>query len=87
MRMVLVCLALVGCASTSDVVSVGSDTYMVSAHGVMGYSSGPEQKAKAYRSAEDFCKARGKVSQPVSESETPSGFGRVASGEVKFRCV
>ena len=83
----LALVALAGCASTSDVVSVGSETYMVSAHGVMGHSSGPEQKAKAFKSAEAFCKEKGKGFQTVSEAETPSGFGRIASGEVRFKCV
>jgi len=27
------------------------------------------------------------VSGPVSSNETPSGFGKIASGEVEFRCA
>jgi hypothetical protein len=88
--MKIVALALVvvaGCASTSDVVPTGDGAYMVSAHGVMGYSSGGEQKAKAFKSAEAFCKEKGKSLQTIAEADTPGGFGRVASGEVRFRCV
>lgn len=81
------CALIVGCASTSDVVSTGRDTYMVSAHGVMGYSSGPEQKAKAFREADAYCGKLGKSFQTVNAKDTPSGFGQVASGEVEFRCI
>lgn len=75
------------CASVSDVVPTGPDTYMVSAHGVMGYWSGGEQKAKAFERANAFCAAKGKTMQAVNVADTPSGFGRIASGDVEFRCL
>lgn len=80
-------LALVGCAGVTGVVPTGPDTYIVAAHGVMGWSSGGAQKAKAYQDADEYCKRLGKVMLQVRASEEPGGFGKIASGEVEFRCL
>jgi hypothetical protein len=81
-------LALSGCAGTThQVVPTGHDTYMVASHGTMGYSSAGAQKAKAYEYANDFCKEKGKEVETVSDQETDSGFGKIASAEIEFRCV
>ena len=71
----------------SDVVPTGKDTYIVAAQGVMGYSSEGDQKVKALQAANKYCDARGKIMQPVNSDGTPSGFGRIASSQVEFRCV
>jgi hypothetical protein len=60
---------------------------MVASHGTMGWSSGPAQQAKAFEEADDCCKGMGKQMQPIDSSETEGGFGKIASGEVYFRCV
>lgn len=78
---------LAGCAGVTHVVSTGPDTYMVASHGTMGWSSGPAQKAKAFEEANDYCKKLGKQMEPISTSEQAGGFGKIASGEVDFRCV
>jgi len=80
-------LVLSACAGVTDVVKTGSDTYMVASHGTMGWSSGPAQKAKAFQSAEAYCASNGKRLEPISSNETPGGFGKIASGEVHFKCV
>ena len=49
---------------------LGHDTYMVASHGTMGYSSAGAQKAKAYEYANDFCKAKDREVQTVSDRET-----------------
>ena len=84
---VVVALLLAGCAGVTGVVSTGPDTYMVASHGVMGWSSGGAQKAKAFQKADAFCKSLGKQLQPIDTSETPGGFGMIAAGEVHFRCL
>jgi hypothetical protein len=83
----LIAALLTGCAGVTHVVSTGPDTYMVATHGTMGWSSGPAQKAKAFDEANDYCKKLGKEMRPINSSETESGFGKIASGEVDFRCV
>ena len=76
-----------GCAGVTNVVSTGPDTYMVASHGVMSFSFGPAQKAKAFQEADKFCRTHGRQMQPINSSETPGGFGKIASGEVEFRCI
>jgi hypothetical protein len=76
-----------GCAGITDVVPTGQDTYIVASHGVMGWSSGGAQKAKAFQQANDYCKTLGKQMHSINTNETPSGFGKIAAGEVEFRCV
>jgi hypothetical protein len=69
------------------VVPTGHDRYMVANHGTMGWSSGGAQKAKAFQEANAFCKSKGKEVETVNEHETDSGFGRIASADIEFRCV
>jgi hypothetical protein len=77
-----------GCAGTTDrVVPTGHDTYMVANHGTMGWSSAGAQKAKAYEMANAFCNSKGKEVETVSEHETDSGFGKIASADLEFRCM
>lgn len=83
----LVPIFLSGCAGVTDVVKTGSDTFMVASHGTMGWSSGPAQKAKAFQSAQTYCENIGKELETISSDEKPSGFGKIASGEVHFKCI
>jgi hypothetical protein len=78
---------IAGCAGVTDVVSTGPDTYIVASHSTMGWSSGGAQKAKAFQEANDYCKNLGKQMQPISSNETAGGFGKIADGEVEFRCI
>lgn len=87
MKQLLALVLLAGCAGATHVVSTGPGTYMVASHGAMGWSSGPAQKAKAFEEADAYCKSRGLVFQAIRSSDTPSGFGKVAAGEVEFRCL
>jgi hypothetical protein len=77
---------LLACASVTDPVATGPDTFMVSARGVMGNSSAGQEKVKAYQQANAFCESRGHQMTPVNVTETAGGFGRIASGDVEFRC-
>jgi hypothetical protein len=77
-----------GCAGTTNqVVPTGHDTYMVANHGTMGWSSAGAQKAKALETANAFCESKGKEVEPINEHETDSGFGRIASADLEFRCA
>jgi hypothetical protein len=60
---------------------------MVANHGVMGHSSAGAQKAQAFQQATDYCKKTGKALEPVNTAESPSGFGKIASAELEFKCV
>jgi hypothetical protein len=79
---------LAGCAGVTDVVSTGSDTYMVASHGIMGWSSGPAQKAQAFTQANDYCQKMGKTLQVINARDSGNGgFGVISSGEVSFKCL
>ena len=78
---------LLGCASVTDVVSTGPETYMVAAEGVLGNSSSGKQAFKAQQQAAAFCKAKGMQVETISSLEVPGGFGKVASATVSFKCV
>jgi hypothetical protein len=45
------------------------------------------QKAKAFETANAFCTTKGREVEAVSEHETDSGFGKIASADLEFRCV
>jgi hypothetical protein len=83
----MMALLVAGCAGVTHVVPAGGDTYMIANHGVMGWSSGSAQKAKALEEADAYCVAKGKKMLPVDSSEEPGGFGKIASAEVHFKCV
>ena len=65
MKRVISSLGLIGlisgCATTSDIVPYGKDTYMLSAGDIWGgYSSGTLQ-VKAAQRANEYCQSMGKV--------------------------
>ncbi len=81
-------VALAGCAGTThQAVPSGHGTFMVASHGTMGWSSAGAQKAKALEDANAYCGKLGKEVEIVNDRETDSGFGRIASAEIEFRCV
>ncbi len=87
--MIVLCVAASGCAgTTAQVVRTGHDTFLIADHGTMGWSSAGAQKAKAYQQANDFCKSKGGAEvEALSEHTTDSGFGKIASADIEFRCV
>lgn len=86
MALIAACIAA-GCASVSDVVSTGADTYMVTAHGIDGNGSGAAQKAIAMQSAGAHCKMQTAQLVVTASSMVEPAFGRAPSAEVDFRCV
>jgi hypothetical protein len=60
---------------------------MIAAHGTMGWSSGPVQKAKVFEEAATYCKQSG-MELTISATETGAGvYGKLSSGEVHLRWV
>jgi hypothetical protein len=87
-RLFALCLAsLCSCAGSTDVVRGAGDSFIVANHGVMGWSSGPAQKAKAIDRARAYCEERGARLEVVTARDEPGGFGRIAAAEVEFRCM
>lgn len=76
---------LAGCGTTSKVLTLGPDTYRVSAskHNLSG--GAPEAEANALKSAESFCTSRGKQ---LLVSNMSSGFDRpFYTYTATFRCL
>lgn len=79
-------LFVAGCVS-SGVIPRGRDTYMISKSGT-AVGSGSSIKADLYREADAWCRARGLVMVPLSESSVDGIAGtRRASAEIVFRAV
>lgn len=85
-RMLPAVALVAGCASVSDVVPSGPDTFMVAAHGIAGNGSGAAQKAIAMQTAGNYCLARAKQMQVLRVESVEPFFGRAPSAEINFRC-
>jgi hypothetical protein len=85
--LVLITMSIFTGCSVTPIMATGPGTYMVGAHGVQGWSSGPTQEARALKEATAFCQGRNKQLLVIRSTDTPSGFGKAASAEVHFRCI
>ena len=77
-----------GCSTSSGVVSVGQDTYMVArTHKGTGGSAAPV-KADALKEADDYCKKHGKVMKLIKTVQKDmKPFQSDAAAEVYFKCL
>lgn len=87
LRFLFLALLLTGCASSSGVVSIGSDTYAIVKAGRSGFTSAGALKGDAYKEAEEFARSKGKQLEVVAVNEIPAGFARLPQVEVRFRLV
>jgi hypothetical protein len=72
-------------ASVSEVMTIGTDTYQITAQANSGWSTKGAQKTKAYEKAHQFCAARGKEMQTIAVRTSSKGVPAYA--ELEFRCV
>jgi hypothetical protein len=81
-------LILTACASSSGVVPIGKDTYMIS-RTQKGFSgSSGKVKAEAFKEANQFCESQGKKLQIVSTSQKDMVlFTSDPSAEIQFMCL
>lgn len=78
---------LAGCASTTGVVSMGSDTYMIAREDNGPAASLGRIKAAAFKEAGSFCVGQGKTMQVVKENDTPRSFGQLPQTTLQSTCV
>ncbi|ADL56031.1 SHOCT domain-containing protein [Gallionella capsiferriformans] len=79
---------LTGCATTTGVVPIGEDTYMLSkSDNSRPFISGSEVKAAVMKDANKYCSDINKKFQVVNTHENSQSFGVVASAEVQFMCL
>lgn len=82
-----VLLVLAACGTTG-VVKLEPGRYMVSVKNAkIGFVSAAEEKANAYKQANQFCAEQRKEVETISLETTPSGLARQASATLEFRCV
>lgn len=77
-------LLLAGCASSSGVVAVGSDTYKVSSTAITSFGGAATAKGDAYRKATAYCAGQGKRLRLVTE-QADNQFTQ-GSVDVTFKC-
>lgn len=79
---------LAGCATTSGVVPMGGDTYMISRSEKGFDTTGSRVKADAYKEAHQFCVANGKKLEILKSTQKDmSPFRSDAQAEIEFRCL
>jgi hypothetical protein len=86
-KLYLVALFLTGCASTTGVVSVGKDAYMIAREDNGPAASLGAIKASTFKEASAFCSGKGKTMQVTQESDTPRSFGQFPQTTLQFSCV
>lgn len=81
-------LVLAACTSTTGVVPIGQDTYMIGSQGKSpGGFSGSEAKVLAFAEAQKFCSAQGKNVQVINTQQSDMSFGKNATSEIQFMCL
>jgi hypothetical protein len=89
--MKLLCLAMLalvtGCASTTGVVPMGKDTYMIAREDNGPAASLGAIKAATMRDAGAFCAGMGKHMQVIKENDTPRSLGQFPQTTLQFTCT
>ena len=83
--LLLLALLVAGCSSTG-VVPIGQDTFMISKGG-SGSGSGGALKAECYQEGNSYCKSLGKEFQPLCDNNFDAVSFRLAAAEIQFRCL
>ena len=74
-------LMVVACASVTEVVPAGKDTYVVAGDDALEGTSGANIKTDLYKKANAHCETMGKKLLPLNE--TVSSY----TAELRFRCL
>jgi hypothetical protein len=81
-------LFLSACAATSGVVSLGTDTFLISRSEKGFDTTGSRVKADAIREANKHCAANGKQTEILKATQLDMvPFKSDAQAEIEFRCV
>jgi len=82
-------MLLAGCATSSGVVTIGPDTFMMSKQAGSGFGGQGTLKADLFREGGAYCASQGKVLQVVNTSENagPYILGNYPRAEIQFMCL
>lgn len=79
---------LAACTTTTGVVPIGEDTYMIGTTGKSpGGFTGTEAKVLAFREASKFCADKNRKVQVVNTQQADMRFGVNATAELQFMCL
>jgi hypothetical protein len=89
LRIMLLSLALAGCAANTGVQPFAGDVFYVSRQGATGASSQSDLRGAAMNEARAFCEQRQESFDLVEliEARPPYILGNFPKAEVRFRCV
>jgi hypothetical protein len=85
----IVALLLSACASSSGVVPIGPDTFLVSRQAGSGFTGLGSLKADAFREAGRYCTDQNKFIRVVNttDSSPPYVLGNFPRTEIQFMCL
>lgn len=83
---VILCFALAGCLSTSNVLEVGRDTYSVTAT-ADGFRLASQARESAFSAGAEKCSSMGKHFLLINESSGRTRMGIDTTITVIFRCL
>ena len=87
-RYYLVIVVLLSACSSTGVIPMDKDSYMVSKRSAqVGFGPAIGAKADLYEEANAFCAKQNKAVETVNIETTDSGFARPASASLQFRCI
>lgn len=78
---------LAGCASSTGVVPIGQNTFMIAREDNSPAASLGTLKAAAVKEAAAFCASQTKVMQVIKENDTPRSLGQFPQTTLQFQCI
>lgn len=78
---------LAGCASTTGVVPIGQNTFMIAREDNGPAASLGALKVAAVNEAGVFCARQDKTMQITKESDTPRSLGQFPQSTLQFQCI
>lgn len=80
-------LALAGCTTVTEPISVGNDTYMLGSTTRGGLKSWVEINAENHKRANDFCDSKGRQANIVEKGTAGARGWTPMESNVTFQCV
>jgi hypothetical protein len=82
-------IALTGCAANSGIAPLGADTFVVSRQAATGFSGSGNLKGEALTEANQYCTGQGKALfvTNTKEAAPPYVMGNFPKAEVEFMCL
>lgn len=78
---------LAGCATSSGVMKISPDTYMISGGAGYGVMSAGRVQADSIREGTQYCEKQGKEFMLAATKSQDTYFGHPATSEIQFLCL